>query len=254
MKHIAKIILAGVLVVFLLKSCMGNRDSSSTMLNPLTNVLKKHSQEKNLSVILYDMDALNPKSSSPDYMHKYQILIERPDTVLTELTPWTEVPDTFFNAHINDLGMELLTKKDGVLKQQVSPAGYSNYIGNERYGHWTERNGSSFWEFYGKYRFMSSLFGLATYPARRDYWYDYDRSYRRSGRAYYGPTGQTVYGTKTYANNSGSNKKWNSNPTSFKQRVRSKVAQSSSRRRTSRSASRSSSNTSYRSRSRGFGK
>ena len=165
------------------------------------------------------------------------------------------------------MGMTIASKTDGVLSKQAAPAGYNNYIGNPKYGQWQERNGSSFWEFYGKFAFMSSMFNLMSYPARRDYWNDYRGNYRGTNRDYYGPSGQKVYGTKSYtASASGNNTRWGNKSSSFKSNVRTKVARSASAstsrsysssnryNKTTRSSSRSSSGASYRSRSGGFGK
>lgn len=281
MKGIAKGVLAIILVFMVLKSCINCTRSNSgntatrtevAEMSPLNLLVKKLKDEKNFSIILYDMDTKNPDSSNPEYYHQYQVVTEQPDTVIAKVTEWHQVSPTLFNKHINDLGMEIISKKDGILHQQASPAGYTNYVGNERYGHWVQRDGGSFWEFYGKYAFMSSMFHMLTYPARRAYWDDYHGNYYRSGRSYYGPTGRTVYGTTSYANtSSGKKSTWSSKPTSFKSKVRSQVSRSSSspssrsynssssygsgnKTKTSRSSSRSSSGSSYRSRGGGFGK
>lgn len=259
---LAKGIIAIIFVFIALRTCSScNNDRyDGTPARPqntaLNKVVKSLKDEKNFSVILYDMDTKDPESSNPKYLHQYQLLIEKPDTVLVKETEWYPVSAYLFNEHLNNLGMELISKKDGVLHKEVAPAGYSNYIGNERYGHWTERNGTSFWEFYGRYAFMSSMFNMMTYPVRRSYWYDYHDNYYGRGRGYYGPSGSTVYGTSSYANSQkGKNTTWSKKPNSFKSKVRSKVSRSAAAsKRTSRSSSRSSSRTSYRSRSGGFGK
>jgi len=160
--------------------------------------------------------------------------------------------------------MEVATKKDGKLSKVASPAGYNHYVGNQKYGHWTERNGSSFWEFYGRYAFMSSMFHMMS-PVHRSYWNDYRGGYYGS-RPYYGPSGSNIYGTRSYtSSSSGRNTTWGSKPTNFKSQVRNQVSRSSSAAksksysssssysRKSRSSSRYSSSSS-RSRSGGFGK
>ena len=201
---------------------------------------------------------------STKYKHKYRVIRELSGEPQEKITDWYTVSDVFFNKNVDNLGMELLSKKDGVLHKNVAPAGYSNYIGNERYGQWVERNGSSFWEFYGQYAFMSSMFNLMAYPARYSYWNDYHHGgYYNTGRSYYGPGGSRMYGTKSYANTDvGKKTSWGAKPSSFKQTVRNKVQRSSydtkSSSRTTRSSSRwgssSSSSSSSRSRSGGFGK
>lgn len=271
-----KIIIAIIIGFIVIKTCTNSRSSrqqgasqlQSWQKSPVDDIIKKLSNEKNFSIILFDMDANDPSIGSATYRHKYRVIIEQPDTVLAQETSWHDVSDVVFQQHINDMGMEIASKKDGVLKKQTAPAGYSNYVGNSRYGQWTERNGSSFWEFYGRYAFMSSMFNMLAYPAHRSYYNDYRNSYYGSGRSYYGPSGQNVYGTNSYTSSaSGRNSTWGSKPSTFKSKVQSSVSRSaaatksrsysSSSRygsKTSRSSSRSSSSSSYRSRSGGFGK
>lgn len=267
---IAKVIIIFIIGFFILKTCSNrssryysrtDTDLSSWEKSPVDDLIKSLNSENNFSVILLDMD-----SREGSYYHQYNVLIERPDTVQHQTTEWEKVSDAFFADHVNNMGMEIASKKDGVVSKKASPAGYNHYVGNSRYGQWRERNGSSFWEFYGRYAFMSSMFNLMTYPARRSYWNDYYRGGYYGSRSYYGPSGNTVYGTKTYTSSGrGKSSTWGSRPSSFKQDVRSKVSRSatasrsrsysssSSYSRKSRSSSRYS-GSSYRSRSGGFGK
>ena len=269
---IAKIIIIFIIGFFVVKTCSNrsgrrpDRGNTTTINNweksPIDNLIKRLNNEQNYSIILLDMDARDGK-----YYHQYNVLIERPDTVLTEETGWEKVPDAFFAANVNNMGMEIVSKKNGKVSKQASPAGYNHYIGNEKYGRWTERNGTSFWEFYGQYAFMSSMFNLMTYPAHRSYYNDYYRGGYYGSRPYYGPSGRSVYGTKTYTSSgSGKSSTWGSKPSSFKQNVRSQVSRSTSasssrsyssssryNNRNSRSSSRYS-RSSSRSRSGGYGK
>jgi len=235
--------------------------------SPVDEFVQKLSQERNFSIILHDMDVKNESAETPDYQHQYSIIRELPDTVTSEITSWYSVAPTFFKKHIDNMGMEIVAKKDGKVTKQAAPAGYSHYVGNEKYGQWNQRNGYSFWEFYGRYAFMSSIFNLMTYPVRRDYWYDYRDNYYGTGRAYYGHSGGNTYGTGSYTSSvSGKKSAWGAKSSDFKRGVRNKVSRSrptsSSRsysssksyNRTSRSTSRSNSGTSYRSRSGGYGK
>ncbi len=269
---IAKIVIAVVIGFFILKTC-SNRNSnrnqyqdqsrstvSSWEKSPVDNLVKSLSNEQNFSIILQDMDSRNN-----GFYHQYNVLIEKDDTILTQETGWEKVTETFFADNVNNMGMEIASKKDGKLSKVASPAGYNHYIGNEKYGHWTERNGSSFWEFYGRYAFMSSMFNMMTYPVHRSYYNDYYGGYY-GRRPYYGPSGSNMYGTRSYtSSNTGKKTTWASKPNSFKSQVRSKVSKSTSAARSrsyssgssyskkSRSSSRYSSSSS-RSRSGGFGK
>lgn len=233
--------------------------------NPLDELVKSKNEIQNFSVILYDMDY---DESADRYKHQYQLLYQPntdPDTLISEIQPWSFVSTSEFEKHQEDMGMEIAVKKNGVLTKQTSPAGYSEYVGNEKYGKWERRSdGTSFWAFYGQYAFMSHLFGMHSYPVRYSYWHDYRGNYYGRGRSYYGSNGNRNYGTTSRHNTTRSNSRWNSRPSDFKRNVRSKVQRSSSTRsssrsstrssRRSRSSSRYSSGSSYRSRGGGFGK
>ena len=280
MNSTAKVVLGILVLFFIVKTC-GSCDSSTSRKqtsssqvaktwkkSPVDELIKQLNGEQNFSIILFDMDA---NESGNDYKHQYQILIQKPDTVVEKKTDWKNVDEAFFSQHINDMGMEIASKKDGKLTKQAVPAGYNHYVGNEKYGRWENRGGSSFWAFYGQYAFMSSMFNMMTY--RRSYWDDYNRGgYYGGSRGYYGPRGGSpVYGTKNYTSStSGKSSTWASKPNTFKDRVRSKVSRSSNQssrfsstrskssstvnKRTSRSSSRYKSSRSTRSRSGGFGK
>lgn len=207
----------------------------------LDKVIKNLRDVSDYTIVLYDMNAKDSK-----YYHKYQVLTSKSDSTIDKKeTDWLVVSESFFRKHVDDLGMEVAHKTDDVLSKETAPAGYSQYVGNPQYGHWEERNGSSFWAFYGKYAFMSSMFNLIARPAYRNNWYDYNRNYRGHNRTYYGPQG--YYGTKSYTASNGKNTSWAKQPKSFKDNVRSKVKSSSS---SSRKAAQSSQKRTYRSSSR----
>lgn len=238
----------------MIKSC--NRSSNTTSAGiyektPVDNLIVELSAEQNYSILLADMD-----SRGSNYFHKYKTLIEKPDTVLVRDSEWEKVSDVFFDANINNLGMAIATKKEGKLSKIASPAGYNNFIGNEKYGQWKEKDGYSFWEFYGQYAFMSAIFNMATYPVRRSYWDEYYRGGYYGSRPYYGPSGN-MYGTRSYTRegSGGSQTRWANKPSSFKNDVRSKVSRSAERTKTRRARNTSRySRSSSRSRGGGFGK
>ncbi len=218
----------------------------------LDKVIKQYREVPNFTILLYDMDYQNNK-----YLHQYEVVTMNADSSLeNKTTDWLEVSPTFFKTHQNNLGMEIASKVNGKLTKKVAPAGYSQYVGNPRYGQWRERGGSSFWEFYGKYAMLSTVFNMMSRPARYSYWDTYDRNYRGGGSPYYGPSG--YYGTDSYVNNTsrGKQSSWGKKPASFKQKVRNQVSRStsSSSRRTSRSSSRYSRSSSRSRSSGGFGK
>ncbi len=277
MNTVTKVIIGIIVVFFIAKTCGGGNSSStrttstsstvtkkSYQKSPVDNLIKELNAEQNFSIVLFDMDA---NEGSNNYRHQYQVIIQRPDTVLESKSTWKNVSETFFSQNLNNMGMEIASKKDGVVTKQAVPAGYNHYVGNEKYGRWENRGGSSFWAFYGQYAFMSHMFNMGSY--RRSYYNDYrSGGYYGGSRGYYGPRGGSpVYGTNSYTSStSGRNSKWGSKPSTFKDKVRSRVSRSSSTSnartstrtktptRTKRSSSRYRSSSSSRSRSGGFGK
>ncbi len=236
-----------VLAISFLSACISGGGYTE---EGLDTVIKNYREEPNFTVLLYDQNYEGSK-----YLHQYQVILPVGDTVESKVTGFYPVSDRFFNANVDHLGMELANKKDGVVNKTVAPAGYSQYVGNPKYGQWSERNGSSFWEFYGKFAFMNSMFHMFASPARYGYWEDYRRNYAPRGRTYRGPN--NTYGTQTYMNSrTGKSTSWSQKPTSFRNDVRSRVQRSStaSKSRVSRSSNRYSSSSSSRSRSGGFGK
>ncbi|MCT4615676.1 MAG: hypothetical protein N4A49_12460 [Marinifilaceae bacterium] len=239
---LVRIILIGIVCFFVIRTCsmVFSSDSSKTyqtenndgryIKDPIDKLITKMSSIPNYSIILNDMDS-EGDGSSAKYKHRYQILIPKEGKVEQELTGWEYVSPQYFQKNINNLGMELVSKKDYKLTKQAVPAGYNHYIGNKEYGHWKkDSSGNSFWEFYGKYAFMSSMLNLVTFPARQSYWNDYYRGgYYGSSRPYYGPRGNTVYGTSRYASSpAGKSSTWGSKPNSFKTKVRNNVSKSAS--------------------------
>jgi hypothetical protein len=102
---------------------------------------------------------------------------------------WQPVSAEVFDDREYDLGMDIYTKPAGTFddeaSDEASPPGMA-YIGNPDYGQWrNDSSGSSFWVFYGQYRFFSDLLGGSVY--RSDY-NDYNRRYYGRG-GYYGSMG-----------------------------------------------------------------
>ncbi|MEM7552454.1 MAG: hypothetical protein AAF363_22415 [Bacteroidota bacterium] len=239
-----KKVLSFFLLTAFFVSCGGEKKFHK---NPMDEIIRDMTAEK-FTVILHDMEVEG--SFFKTYRHQYKIITEKDSVPNEEITGWYEVSKELFQQHEQDMGMELAHKgEDGKLVKQVAPPGYSQYVGNERYGRWENRGGSSFWAFYGQYAFMSSMFNMAAYPARRSYYDGYRGAYG-SGRPYYGPTtnGRRAYGTySNYTSKARPNSRY-ARSSSFKNRVRSGTS------RSSRSGSRYNSRSSSRSRGGGFGK
>jgi len=243
------------LLLIAISSCGGGKEKF--VKNPVDDIVRDMPAERVFSILLYDMNVEG--NFFEDYYHKYRIIEEKTAGEPEErLTDWVPVSESQFKQHVDDMGMELVSRgEDGKVIKDVSPPGYNNYVGNEKYGQWTQRNGGSFWEFYGKYALMSSMFRMVAYPVNRSYYNDYRGNYYGRGRSYYGPTagGSSYYGTNSnYTRTTRSNSTWSNNRSSFKNRVNSRTSRSSSSTsRTSRSSSRYGSSSS-RSRGGGFGK
>ena len=130
--------------------------------------------------------------------HKY---IETENDKRTE-TDWVEVDEDVYQANLENLGMDILSKPYGAYEEEAlaeaSPPGMS-YVGNQRYGEWRRDNqGNSFWAWYGQYAFFSMMFGgRRPYYYYRNDWNSWNSGYRGS-RPYYGPSGDTNrYGTRS---------------------------------------------------------
>lgn len=176
---------------------------------PADTISRDLDSVKNFSIVLFDMDVTEDEK----FMHKYKIVSRKnnapepnpADTAATaqtlspadlgfeeRITDWMEVSPEDFDFYSSDMGMEIYSKVDGNLNKVTAPPGYSQYVGNEKYGHWQTNpsTGQSFWAFYGQYMFISSMFHLMS-PVPYGYYSGYS-SYR-GVTPYYGP--QNNYGT-----------------------------------------------------------
>jgi len=104
------------------------------------------------------------------------------------------------------LGMSVYSKAKGKYKEDANddphPAGYDQLRPGVN-GEWKKReDGTSFWEFYGKYMFMRSLFWPHSYygygySPMYGSWHHYHYNYRRPGGSYYGRTYYGNYGNRS---------------------------------------------------------
>lgn len=217
-----------ILSVIVLSGCGGKKFVKP----PIDDIIRDMPTDRVFSVLLHDMDVQG--TFVHDYHHQYTIIEERTSGTPEEWTTgWYEVDKNYFNQHLNNMGMEIVSRgEDGKIQKSVNPPGYNNYVGNEKYGHWEQRNGHSFWAFYGQYAFMRSMFRLGSYPVRRSYYNDYRGGYYGTGRSYYGPTtsGRSYYGTNSkYTQSTRPNSTWSRNRSTFKQRVANRTSRSGSR-------------------------
>ncbi|RMF61499.1 MAG: hypothetical protein D6748_01460 [Calditrichaeota bacterium] len=179
-----------ILISLLLFSCSAS--------SPVEKLKKELAQFPQFSIILEDMK--EEGTFFKDYYHKYKIvyaeaLPENPDSLVftSEILDWQKVSKKEFQKYFNYLGMVIAAKTpEGKITDTPYPPGYQ-YVGNPRYGHWrTDSQGNSFWEFYGKWMFLSSMFNMFGRPIYRNDYDDYRRTYRQ-GQPWFGKNRQ--YGT-----------------------------------------------------------
>ena len=147
---------------------------------------------------------------SADYFHKYLVT----ENGETHETDWQKVDETMFENHVDDLGMDIVSKPFGTFDDQKitnpTPAGLA-FVGNPMYGRWqNDDRGTSFWAWYGAYRLFGDLLGAGgqPYSYRRDEWENWSTKYR--GQPYYGEDKdkRERYGTGGYV--VGSSNRWTS--------------------------------------------
>ena len=204
-KIFTQIFIFSILSIFLL-SCARPR-------SPVEKLEAKLAGVPEYSIILNDMQMGGTFFKS--YHHKYKV-VQGEEAFLTN---WLRVSENTFRNNQKFLGMTLVSKsKDGQKTNTPYPPGYQ-YVGNAQYGQWRQDNrGNSFWEFYGKYALISSLFGMGHRPFYRSDYNNY-RTYQTNRRPYFGP--KREYGT-------GGTHTKRTNPTFFERRMaKQKMAKSS---------------------------
>ncbi len=139
--------------------------------------------KKQLSPYLNDKPSYSvilSKTEEANKKFQYTIVYQNGSTPTTKATDFLKVSDSTYEFFLDDVGMEILSNKG----QQITQAGYSNYVGNSEYGTWKENDEGSFWKFYGKYAMLSTL--MNSNRIYRDDYRTYNRYYRTSSRPYYG--------------------------------------------------------------------
>jgi len=171
------IALTCTIIIFVLLGCGGPPP-------PLDEIRAALKGVPTYSIIIDDMQ--EEGNFFKNYYHKYRVVMDDKDTV----TRWLRVPQDYYQRYEPFLGMTVWSKKDGKDSDSIGPPGYE-YVGDPKYGQWkTDASGSSFWEFYGKYRLFSDLLGGGLLYRNN---YDGYRTSRSRGQPYYGSRKQ--YGT-----------------------------------------------------------
>ncbi len=119
------------------------------------------------------------------YYHKYKV----EENGQVSETDWIEVDEVAFELHEADLGMTIVSKPSGYFEDesltQATPPGLA-FVGDPAYGKWEQRNdGTSFWAFYGQWRFFNDMLGPSYNGYSRTEWDNWNRNYR-GNKSYYG--------------------------------------------------------------------
>lgn len=139
--------------------------------------------------ILEDMKVDSLETTQVKYFHKY-IIEENGET---SQTGWEQVTASFYEQNLENMGMAILSKPYGEFEPdpQAAPPGMA-YVGNPKYGEWkNDSSGNSFWSWYGRYAFFSSLFFFPPHYYSYGSWNRWRSDYRYK-KPYYGQT-QTGY-------------------------------------------------------------
>ena len=142
--------------------------------------------------ILVDME-VRGSGSSREYDQKIRTIRTHAGATTSD-EQWVKVSPATYDAMHNDLGMAIEHKPAGAYDSEADhvaqPAGFA-YVatpsqGSNQYGHWEQRDGHSFWVFYGQYALLRDLLFNRSYrPLDRGDWEGY-RTQRDRGQTYYG--------------------------------------------------------------------
>lgn len=77
---------------------------------------------------------------SKDYWQRYRVVYDSAGRVVAKNTDWYQVSSAYFRQRENNIGTEVAAKnhETGAVKRVVGPPGYTNYIGNNEYGYWSD--------------------------------------------------------------------------------------------------------------------
>lgn len=105
--------------------------------DPIQELITQNQATPQFTILLYDMEKTGVFSK--EYKHKYRLIKEENGRVVAKDTDWFPIGSAYYNQHESNVGMEVAAKDEaGTIKRVVGPPGYTNYIGNQEYGYWTE--------------------------------------------------------------------------------------------------------------------
>jgi hypothetical protein len=179
--------------------------------DPVSELIGVESMEPMFTLLLFDMKEEGVFSKT--YKHRYRVLKEKEGKVVGLDSKWYNVSSSYFQQNQNNLGMEMAAKDStGTLARTIGPPGYTNYIGNSRYGAWKQVEGDSladkFWQFSLENAYIKTLLQLPTGKIHQKNHTEARNHYSR-GFIYYGIVtsgGRRRYGT--YSSNSTYGNKW----------------------------------------------
>ena len=106
--------------------------------DPIKELIREHLSNPHFTILLYDMESKG--IFSKDYRQRYRTIYDSSGVVVARTSRWYDVPSAHYQQHENNIGMEVAAKsyKDQEVRRIVGPPGYTNFIGNPKYGYWSD--------------------------------------------------------------------------------------------------------------------
>ncbi|MEZ4525380.1 MAG: hypothetical protein R2941_05605 [Desulfobacterales bacterium] len=153
---------------------------------PVREIQRSLAHVPDYSIVLEDMK--EEGNFFKDYSHRYRLV--QADTAVDK--GWFTVPENFYRANENFLGMVIAGRRDGNLLESAVPLVYQ-YVGNPRYGQWqSDGLGGQIWGFNPGIPLFGELDIDLHSPIHRRHYDSYKHSLSRK-IPYYGSENQ--YGT-----------------------------------------------------------
>lgn len=169
-----------IICLFALQGCGGDEI-------PLKDIEKSLGNVPTYSVVLADMK--EEGNFIKEYSHKYRII--QPDMAWDK--GWFTVPENFYRANENFLGMAIAGKNNGNVIEAAAPLLYQ-YVGNPQYGQWrSDGRGGELWAFNRGTPLFDELDIDVHLPVSKKHYRQYKDSLSKK-MPFYGARNQ--YGTK----------------------------------------------------------